>query len=321
MLLPAIEEVQPLSFLDRMLYRFFIIPGTRKALLQQGEQFAWADKRPTWGPGRIDPFNPVKFGMLNLPDDGIIGNSKMQVVWALDARNAIRPDAPMHWDGLNNSIHEVVMSSALGDGMNAKGYDKETIARLEHFLRTTTPPPSPLKPDPALVQRGQAVFATNCAECHAKGGTKTLTIVKLADVATDRHRDDMWTTKARDTYNNYREGYDWDFKSFHKQDGYIAETLEALWLRGPYLHNGSVPTVADLLEPEGKRPRSFLIGSTTIDPKRLRFVVKPCDPDVKQSEGFCFDTSRDGNANTGHVYGTDLPPEDKQGLIAYLSTL
>ena len=89
-LLPAIEREIPLSFIDRMLYRFLIIPATRKALLQQGDQFAWADKRPTWGPGRIDPFNPVKFGMLKLPDDGTIGNSKMQVVWGLDARNAIR---------------------------------------------------------------------------------------------------------------------------------------------------------------------------------------------------------------------------------------
>jgi hypothetical protein len=320
-LLAAIEHEVPLGFLDRQLYRFVIIPQTRKALLQQGENFAWADKRPTWGPGRIDPFNPVKFDMLKLPDDGTIGNSKMQPVWGLDARDAIRANAPLHWDGLNTSIHEVVVSSALGDGMDAKGVDWKSIDRLEHFLRTTPPPPSPLKPDADQVQRGQTVFAANCAECHAKGGARTLTVMPLAEIGTDPHRDGMWTTQARDAYNNYRTGYDWGFKSFQKMDGYVAETLDALWQRGPYLHNGSVPTVADLLEPVEQRPKHYLRNSTTVDTRRLGFVVTDCDPGSPPSEGFCYDISQPGNSAAGHNYGTDLSPEQKQALIAYLETL
>ncbi len=320
-LLPAIEREVPLSFVDRLLYRFLIIPATRKALLQQGDQFAWADKRPTWGPGRIDPFNPVKFGMLKLSDDGTIGNSKMQVVWGLDARNAIRANAPLHWDGLNTSVHEVVVSSALGDGANAKGIDWNTTNRIEHILRTMQPPPSPIKTDAALVQRGQVVFAANCAECHAKDGARTLTAVPLAELGTDPHRDAMWTTQARDTYNNYREGYDWGFKSFQKMDGYVAETLEALWLRGPYLHNASVPTVADLLEPAEQRPRSYLRESTTIDQDRLGFVTGSCDPAHPPKQGFCYDTTQPGNANGGHLYGMTLTAEDKRALLEYLKTL
>jgi hypothetical protein len=320
-LLPAIEHEVQLGFLDRLLYRFIVIPATRKALLQQGEQFAWADKRPIWGPGRIDPFNPVKFGMLKLPDDGTIGNSKMQVVWNLDARNAIRTDAPLHWDGLNTSIHEVVISSALGDGMDVKGFDKGAIGRLEHFLRTTSPPPSPLKQDGEQVERGRMIFAANCADCHAKGGARTLTVIPPADIGTDPHRNGMWTNEARDAYNHYREGYDWEFKSFQKVDGYVAETLDALWLRGPYLHNGSVPTVADLLEPADRRPKHFLRASTTVDTARLGFVTASCEPDHPPSDGFCYDTDQPGNAATGHLYGTDLPPDQKQALIAYLATL
>jgi hypothetical protein len=36
--------------------------------------------------------------------------------------------------------------------------------------------------------------------------------------------------------------------NFVKKNGYVNVPLEGLWLRGPYLHNGSVPTLADLLE-------------------------------------------------------------------------
>jgi len=323
-LLPAIEQEVPLSFLDRQLYRFVIIPATRKALLQQGEQFGWVDKRPAWGPGRIDPFNPVKFGMLHLPDDGTIGNSDMQSVWSLDARDAIRANAPLHWDGLNTSIHEVVVSSALGDGATAKGFDWQSIGRIERWMRTTPPPPSPFHPDPAQVLRGKAVFAANCAECHAKEGARTLSVIPLAEIGTDPHRDGMWTTQARDAYNNYREGYDWGFMSFQKVEGYIAEPLDAIWLKAPYLHNGSVPTLADLLEPVDQRPKTFVRGGIAIDQEKIGFVTQPCVPGQASTGGFCYDTDEEkepGNSRMGHTYGTTLPAEDKRALIAYLSTL
>jgi hypothetical protein len=129
-LLPAMEREVQLSWLDKILYRYLLIPIVKKRLIDQGTSFEWTTKhdRPAWGPGRIDPFNPVKFGMLALADDGTIGNSDMQTVWGLDAREAIRPDAPLHWDGLNNSIGEVVLISALGDRMSSKEYDHVTQA-------------------------------------------------------------------------------------------------------------------------------------------------------------------------------------------------
>jgi hypothetical protein len=319
-LLPAIEKDTPLSFVDRLLYRFAIIPLTRKALLDQKTQMSWTEKRPSWGAGRIDPFNPVKFGMLRLSDDGTIGNSDMQPVWGLNAREAIRPNAPLHWDGLNTSIHEVVVSSALGDG--ARGSDFfASIGRMEQFLRTLPSPPSPYNADAKLVKQGAGIFAENCAECHGKGGKRTLTIIPLAEIGTDRHRSDMWTIKARDAYNNYREGYDYGFKSFQKVEGYIAEPLDGLWLTGPYLHNGSVPTVADLLKPAAERPKHFTRGTTVLDGENIGFLAPACEPGEKLSSGYCFDTSEPGNAPAGHEFGTTLAPNDKNALLAYLKTL
>ena len=54
-------------------------------------------RNPEWGPGRIDPFNPVKFGMLKLPVDQTIGNSDMVPIWNMQARQGMS----LHWDGLS----------------------------------------------------------------------------------------------------------------------------------------------------------------------------------------------------------------------------
>jgi len=320
-LIPAMAAKVELSWLDKITYRFVLIPFVRKRLLEQGEDLAWAKRRPAWGPGRIDPFNPVKFGMLHLADDETIGNSDMQAIWNLDAREQIRPHAPLHWDGLNNSVREVVISSALGDGTVAREFRLPAMERIERFLRALPPPPSPHRPDTAAVERGKVVFATNCAECHAADGTRTLTVIPVAEVSTDVNRSHMWTELARDTYNNFREGRDWGFKSFRKISGYVAEPLGGLWLNGPYLHNGSVPTLRDLLEPPAQRAPAFVRGLDVVDARNGGFLAPSCDPRQPPAEGFCFDTRLVGNGNDGHIYGTALPASDKSDLLAYLLTL
>src|SRR5205823_14251128 len=63
-ILKEIDRDTKLSWLDRLLYRYVLIPQTRQALLKQREEYAWMDSRPAWGRGRVDPFNPEKFGPL-----------------------------------------------------------------------------------------------------------------------------------------------------------------------------------------------------------------------------------------------------------------
>ena len=319
-LLPAMAAKVKLSWLDRLTYRLLLIPVVRKRLLEQAEGMAWTERRPLWGPGRIDPFNPVKFGMLGLADDETVGNSDMQAIWNLDARERIRASAPLHWDGLNNSIHEVVLSSALGDGAVARELRFPVMTRIENFLRALPPPPSPHRPNAAAVERGKIVFAAQCGECHAADGARTLTVISATEVGTDINRTYMWTDAARDAYNDYREGYDWGFKSFRKIPGYVAEPLEGMWLNGPYLHNGSVPTLRDLLEPVEKRPVTFIRGLDVVDGRNGGFIAPSCDPRQTPAQGYCFDTRLVGNGNGGHVYGTTLSPTQKADLLAYLLT-
>ena len=94
--------------------------------------------------------------------------------------------------------------------------------------------------------------------------------------------------------------------------------LDGVWLRAPYLHNGSVPTLRDLLEPVNARPKTFHRGYDVYDPVKVGFVsTVPSDANRKY---FKFDTSKSGNSNSGHVYGTELGSADKDALVEYLKT-
>ena len=112
----------------------------------------------------------------------------------------------------------------------------------------------------------------NCAFCHEFGGARTGKVIPLAEVKTDRHRLDHWTEEAADRYNDYADGYDFDFKRFRKTDGYVAVAMDGLWMRAPYLHNGSVPSVEDLLKPVSERPKVFYRGYDVVHPTMLGFI-------------------------------------------------
>jgi len=99
---------------------------------------------------------------------------------------------------------------------------------------------------------------------------------------------------------------------------YKPRPLAGVWATPPYLHNGSVPTIYDLLSPVSERPKTFRVGSREFDPVKLGLK----QPD---SGYWIFDTSLDGNHNTGHEFNTGYkewkegdPPS--HGLIGPLLT-
>ena len=78
---------------------------------------------------------------------------------------------------------------------------------------------------------------------------------------------------------------------------YKGRALDGIWATAPYLHNGSVPTLYDLLLPAEQRPAKFMVGAREFDPKKVGFRTEGYD-------GFLFLTNLDGNSNAGHEYGT-----------------
>jgi len=93
---------------------------------------------------------------------------------------------------------------------------------------------------------------------------------------------------------------------------YRAKPLDGIAFTGPFLHNGSVRTLEDLLKAPADRPVSFLIGSTEFDTDGVGYT---------DAGDFLLDTTIRGNGKEGHEYGTQLSIYDKDALLEYMKTL
>ena len=97
---------------------------------------------------------------------------------------------------------------------------------------------------------------------------------------------------------------------------YSGRPLDGIWATAPYLHNGSVLTLYDLLLPEAHRPKTFSVGRREFDPIKVGYVTRPA-PGT-----FVFNTRLKGNSNEGHDYGTSrMNEEQRLQLVEYLKTL
>jgi hypothetical protein len=100
---------------------------------------------------------------------------------------------------------------------------------------------------------------------------------------------------------------------------YPAKPLAGIWATAPYLNNGSVANMWDLLTPPDARPKTFFLGSREYDVEKLGYRTTP-DPNAP-APAWEFKTSETGNSNGGHVYGINLSDDDKSALIEFLKKL
>jgi hypothetical protein len=107
---------------------------------------------------------------------------------------------------------------------------------------------------------------------------------------------------------------------------YKAGPLAGVWATAPYLHNGSVPTLDDLLRPPAERPDVFYVGSRAFDPVRVGYKNQAGErTEDDRSRYFRYDTSVPGNSNAGHTYPNparvDYTDDDRLALIEFLKSL
>jgi Cytochrome c len=198
------------------------------------------------------------------------------------------------------SQKHVVLDSALQyhsrDPQSDAPFSKPLLKDLALWVKAFKVPQYPLVWDPALVRTGKPLFDQHCGSCHERDGRQTGSEIPIAEIGTDR-----------------------ELANKMKAGGYVAKPMEGIWMRGPYLHNGSVPSVGDLLKPPAQRPATFYRGNNLLNNRDLGFVS-----DLAQEKGLhftLFDTRQPGNSNAGHLYGTELSDQDKRAIIEYLKTL
>lgn len=214
--------------------------------------------------------------------------------------------------------------------------------------------------DSAKVLRGRVLYQQNCAVCHEQfpmapppanvpAGSWVLNLYPLDQIGTDPdealnfakpvtydgkqmplptaiglltpliekayYKTNNITPAEQEAWNRGRVPPVWQWPAV-----YSARPLAGVWATPPYLHNGSVLTLYDLLLPGNQRPTSFFVGTREYDPIHLGYVNQE-DP----QRSFKFESTKDGktipgNGNLGHEYGTNLSEDQKMDLLEFLKS-
>jgi hypothetical protein len=330
-----IAKVNPdMGFVQRMVYPVLIL-FYRMKIAGLAQKYDFLEAMPEFGPGRVETWTPykrtvVKY-LLPVADAGI---ADFPYLWNQRLREKRRDGRPMqlHWDGDNDDLIERNIIAAVGV-TGTKHLDLSGLMRVTQFIMDLRPPAYEekipqggkfsIKRD--LAKIGEGIYREKCAACHAPDGEKVGQVEAVADIGTDRTRLDAFTHDLAKELNQLKDdswslrGPSWRLKNFKKTDGYVNQPLDGVWLRAPYLHNGSVPTLRDLLKRPEERPKVFFRGNDLYDWVNVGF--KSDVPGEPGRSFFCYNTTEKGNGNQGHAYGTELSEEQKDALIEYLKTL
>ncbi len=324
------SQGEDLDLIDRYLVYPVAVALMRERLLMLRGRFEFvlrqAEQGHAWGPGRVDTFNSAKvlfnFPMTQLDPKELLGASDFPSIWNQKQKIGMQ----LHWDGNNTKVEERNKSAAFGTGTTPPTIDLDAIGRIERWLLTFKPPPYPFPIDAALAQRGAGLYKQYCAGCHGASGADFSgehvgRVTPIEDIGTDRRRLDSYTYTLAVNQSTLYAGYPHRFQHFRKTFGYANMPLDGLWLRAPYLHNGSVPSLRDLLEPASVRPKAFYRGYDVYDAKNVGFVSNVAEEGGQKF--FRYDTALEGNSNAGHegpAYGTQLSAAEKTALLEYLKT-
>ncbi len=321
-LIAAMQLKWNMSPLEEGIYRSIIIPYLQSALQEQTKALDWrhALGRAEWGPGRDGSMNLARLTLLEQVDDGAVDNSDFPAIWNLGGREGHLLD----WAGETSDLMTFIRDSAFGVGARPGPEFEARMQAIRTYLIDVQPPemPKELHDGADLQAAGKVVFDAHCADCHGAAGERTGTAIPIDEIGTDPNRFNTWTPRDDELVNAFMEEQGVERVPMRKQGGYVAVPLDGLWLRGPYLHNGSVPTIAELLKVPARRVSKFYRGCDVVDAKDLGFVWALGDATQTICPlAFEYDTKLRGNGNGGHDYGTALSETNKNALIAYLKTL
>jgi mono/diheme cytochrome c family protein len=254
------------------------------------------------------------------------------------------------WDGNTTSALGRSMATALAAGAS---FDPETFVStvspanlldFEDLAAKILPPAWPVEAfgpvDQEKASRGQALFREHCAKCHPTDSNPPDLLFDLKEIGTDPNRvlnfarmlgERSFADALSDSILRYLDRANRDHgtspekvqqiqtrfpNQWRTTDKYSWRPLAGVWATAPYLHNGSVPTLDDLLLPAGQRPKKFPVGHREFDPIKVGLAAES-----GTSGAFLFGTSIPGNGNAGHEYGTDLPMDDRRAIVEFLKII
>lgn len=243
--------------------------------------------------------------------------------WLLKKKNS------MFYSGLGRGDFARIMIASNGlaasDSTKAREID-DNFDDVLAYIFSLEAPKYPEAVDEIQVIAGEALFNEKCATCHGAYGENESypnLLVSVDEVGTD-----PYLISSNFGYSFFVDWYNtsWFSKGenaayLKAENGYIAPPLDGIWATAPYLHNGSIPTLEDLLN-SAQRPekwkRSFSTAASEYDHDKVGWKYSV---ETLSGSSLIYDTTLPGYGNQGHTYGDDLTEEERKSLIEYLKTL
>jgi mono/diheme cytochrome c family protein len=244
--------------------------------------------------------------------------------WRMKKKNA------MFYDAAGRGDHTRIMvttSTLCTDNRDEAASIDAYFNDVRAFIISIQPPAWKWSVDATLAQQGRRVYQMACQRCHGIDDRFPNLVISLDDVGTDA----VLALGASQFADRF---VDWFSKSFYgetarlePQRGYMAPPLDGIWATAPYLHNGSVPTMAALLD-STLRPKYWTrtFDSRDYDQATLGWHFTAVDHgQADESDATkkvrIYDTTMLGYGNGGHTYGDSLSPADRAALLEYLKTI
>ncbi len=262
------------------------------------EDLSWQDEAGIIIPNEVIPADPPAW-------------------WLLKDKNAMFTTAVGQGDFARLMMASSILT--LQDSSRAREIDSY-FADVLAFINTLDAPAYSGPINQSLANEGEAIYLESCAVCHGSKGNYPNYLVDFEVIKTDSML--ALTNYAYDDFLN------WYNESWFNQGpyaarlvsgrGYVAPPLDGVWATAPYLHNGSVPTIYDLLKSD-QRPefwrRSY--GDVEYDHQKLGWIyTSPSSKTDKQT----YDANLLGYGNHGHTFGDHLSESDRMAVIEYLKT-
>jgi mono/diheme cytochrome c family protein len=260
--------------------------------------------------------------------------------WRMGKKNAL------YYTGFGRNDHaRLLMASAMlcTDSTDEADEIDARFPDVQAYIASLRPPRYPGPIDSALAERGRVTFEATCSRCHGTYAPSKVSypnrLIDIDEVRSDPTLVNLMQSPRGQSYLNWlNTSWFGQLSQVVATHGYVAPPLDGIWATGPFLHNGSVPTLATLLD-SSKRPRYFTRlwmssdkapadGEVDVNFDPVAVGIKytaldhgQLDEKDASKRAAIYDTTLLGYSNSGHTFGDALSEDDRHAVIEYLKTL
>lgn len=246
--------------------------------------------------------------------------SDTPALWHLKKKNALYYTAV----GRGDFTKLLFQASVLGiRDSTAARKTQQSFTHIIAWISKLNPPKYPKEIDSGKAQVGKIIFEKHCSNCHGTYGSNetypnkvvNLEVIKTDPVYAEYASEGEIVAWYNKSWFSQSKPYSW----FEPEQGYIAPPLDGIWATAPYLHNGSIPTIYDVLN-STTRPKYWerFKDSEKYDWQKIGWEYKSKSLDTGKKT---YNTTLPGYGNEGHYFGDKLTETQRMQIIEYLKTL